>query len=151
MQAIEQDALNALPEPRDERRRVERGWWGIPHYNMACLYALWLGTGASKDDALREKAVENAVRHLELAVRDPHGPFSAGSLGWWTLGDDALEAADDLEALRGDERFKNWRSRAFATAATTRPRPPAENGPAASRGRPSSRFDPSPIGSPSPP
>ncbi len=115
MRDLESAAVRAVGEHEDERKRAERGWWGIPHYNLACFYALQLRAltpGAAR--ALRpdeDEIVRKAVHHLDVAAMDPYGPFSSGSLWWMTV-----EYDRDLELLRAHERFKNWQERNLLTS-----------------------------------
>ena len=115
MRDLESAAVRAVGEHEDERKRAERGWWGIAHYNLACFYALQLRAltpGAAR--ALRpdeDEIVRKAVHHLDVAAMDPYGPFSSGSLWWMTV-----EYDRDLELLRAHERFKNWQERNLLTS-----------------------------------
>ena len=105
---IKAAALEAIAGREDERTRAERGWWGLPHYNMACFYAILLrrATPMGEEDAGDEKYVKQAMHHLDVAALDPKGPFASPSL-WWM----AVQHDPHLVELRAHERFKNWVAR----------------------------------------
>ncbi len=105
---------------RRELKRIE-GRAGFDrwheHYNAACIYALPLLEGCTKDDDGADKLAGLAVSRLERATARADSAFIASRRDW------LISEDPDLQGLRAHPRFKRFEVAYFPSASRTPQRP----------------------------
>jgi hypothetical protein len=94
------EGLATLPEKRPDDI-TQRAVYCIGLYNLACIYSV---EAAALAGPARRRAVDDAVQHLDRALRSDYGRFRCPchpqTLGLGHMADDK-----DLEAVRADPRY----------------------------------------------
>jgi hypothetical protein len=94
------EGMATLPEKRPEDI-AQRAVYCIGLYNLACIYSV---EAAALTGQARRQAVDDAVKHLDWALRSDYGRFRCPCHPQ-TFGFGHMAEDKDLEAVRADPRY----------------------------------------------